>query len=127
MLNMTPRDKILQAFLAQGVADAFCYEFEFYRPTKKAVQKHHTDKKPLSITDDTQMALYGLYALGSAKRWLMDDFRNKEMIPFVRMEFILPAYLDWYNTQTQPLSVSSFRKQQTWLGRRKEMWQIRAP
>jgi ADP-ribosylglycohydrolase len=121
---MTPKELCLQAFLAQGVADAFCYEFEFFTAKKAQVLAHHSDGLPLFITDDTQMALFGLYALGSARHYgRLNNLFNQSIIK----EHILRAYLDWYRTQTGQRNLSRQDVEKCWLLGRHEMWQVQAP
>ncbi len=88
------KEKIKQAFLAQAVADAFCAPYEFGGATPGKVSEALFGTAPLKITDDTQMAMFGLYALGAARRAVPDEGKTPPL------DYVRDAYLAWYRTQT---------------------------
>jgi len=88
-----------RAFLSQAVADAFCYPFEFFKPHPTQVTSAYCRKVPISISDDTQMAMFGLHAFTVSGR------KGASPKGFVN-DYLLEAYLDWYATQTKGRGIS---------------------
>ena len=114
---LSPKQRCLQAFLSQAVADAFCYPFEFGRPKLEDIEAHWRSRSKIYITDDTQMAMFGLYGLAEGIR------NNKPVFePQLYADFLLPAYLAWYRTQHNDPVVGN-----NWLESRREMRKTQAP
>jgi len=112
------KEIMLRAFQSMGVADAFGYPFEFNNPTAQMVRTALQSDTPLGITDDTQMALYGLVGLSNAAR----EGLNGNGVDYVCQKHILPQYLAWYETQARlPL------KSPNWLAEQSLMQAVRAP
>lgn len=93
---MEMRDVALRAFRAQAVCDALAYPFEFKVPSLEALDAHLKSDSPVVISDDTQMALFGLEALARAKFAQVIGTAPPEIIS---SQFVLPAYSLWYFTQ----------------------------
>lgn len=112
-------EQITRAFMAQAVADAFCYPYEFSKPTLDQVRKDYLDNHQIAISDDTQMALFGLYALGKFKRnaGAAIHSHSGDLTSILR-----EAYLAWYRTQSD-LTPSHAN----WLEAVPEMRRSRAP
>lgn len=113
------RARLKQAFLAQAVADAFCYPYEFNKPGIAKISADYAGNGTIAISDDTQMAMFGLYALGAMRRagWVRDVNSFKDN------DFIKGAYLAWYRTQTD----GKLAEGETWLEREEKMRRTRAP
>lgn len=109
------RARVKQAFLAQAVADAFCYTYEFRQPLASEVTEDYFGTKPISISDDTQMAMFGLYALGK--------IRGEPFNPFSTVKVLREAYVSWYRTQTNGAITSWI----PWLENEPKMRRPRAP
>ena len=107
----------LQAFLAQAVADAVGEPFEFGDPTRDQVQSFINSKVKLTITDDTQMALFGLEGLTWA---MVNGAKTKPQF----LKEIKSAYLRWFSTQCEFDSLAIPKKG---LLAYPEMWHQRAP
>ncbi len=121
---MDSKSLCLQAFLAQAVADAFCYEFEFCLPCGADVDEHWESRRKIFITDDTQMAMFGLFGLGRAKRYINKALTVEELV----QGFILPSYRAWYRTQTDAApEVKLPYVEDAWLEIQPEMRKTRAP
>jgi len=109
---------MLRAFQAMAVGDAFGHPFEFNNPTTQTVRAALQSGSPLGITDDTQMALYGLVGLSNAAR----EGLSGNGVDYVCQKHILPQYLAWYETQAHlPL------KSPNWLAEQPLMQVVRAP
>lgn len=96
---------MLHAFLAQAIADAVGNTFEFGNPSEQEVYAYIQSDKPLWITDDTQMALFGLEALIRAGKNATFEQQCKELHR---------AYVRWYWTQMMhayPSTIESRRQQ----------------
>lgn len=79
--------KNLHAFTCQGLADACGRPFEFGNPLVKQVQKYIETCPTLHITDDTQMALFGLHGM------------TQGLTHGSPLQTVRRAYLDWLRTQ----------------------------
>lgn len=101
------------AMLSQGVADAVGADFEFGDPQPKKVLEVIEGRKPLLITDDTQMALFGMQAL--------TEIESKNIPASKCLPVLVKHYVDWWYTQTAP------QKCVTDLGKNKFMHRQRAP
>lgn len=77
------------ALYAQAVADAVGNPFEFGNPSPEDVTSYMHSSETLRITDDTQMAMFGMEALILSVPSRFQDIH--EQIP--------AAYLRWYQTQ----------------------------
>jgi len=77
------------ALYSQAIADAVGNPFEFGNPTEADVCRLMQSPEPLRITDDTQMAMFGMEALILSAPTKFQDIR--EQLP--------AAYLRWYQTQ----------------------------
>lgn len=87
---MNHKERIINALYAQAVADAVGDPFEFKSNIfPSQVSRYAGEAKTLSITDDTQMALFGFEAMNAIKMGIKPDFAFKK------------AYLSWYHTQTK--------------------------
>lgn len=101
------------AFYAQAIADAVGRPFEFHNPTTKEVRDYLSKDAALEISDDTQMALFGLEALTRTGK-------DKGIVTFRKQ--VKEAYLRWYVTQTKdPIAVYEG------LWSYPEMWRVEAP
>lgn len=120
---MTVKEQVKQAFLAQAVADAFCYPYEFRTPALSAVTEDYFGGRPISISDDTQMAMFGLYALGAARRALRED--RSLPLGASPIEFVRASYVAWYRTQVG--SRMPEHGWNCWLEREPKMRRPRAP
>lgn len=100
----------LNAFLAQGLADAVGRPFEFGSPSPKIVQKYMDGDEPLHISDDTQMALFGLHGMTLG-------LRLGEPLHQVKL-----AYLDWLRTQQ-----AQYLANQGGLLNERKLWRREAP
>lgn len=105
---------IKNAFYAQAVADAVGADFEFGNPDVLRVRRVIHGTSDLEITDDTQMALFGLEGLS--------DPRNVS-----RYDGVRAAYVRWYETQTQDWGGSRDISGSARLQAFPQMWQRRAP
>jgi ADP-ribosylglycohydrolase len=119
---MTPKELCRRALIAQAVADAMCFEFEFSEPKRADVTRYLKSSETINFTDDTQMALFGLYALGSARR---DGSKTLSQSVIVN-EHVLPAYLAWWRTQ-QMEDIGSVMEVTNWLEMTPAMCHTRAP
>lgn len=79
--------KNLHAFTCQGLADACGRTFEFGNPQTRQVQRYIETCPALHITDDTQMALFGLHGI------------TQSLTMGSPIHTIKRAYLDWLRTQ----------------------------
>jgi ADP-ribosylglycohydrolase len=113
----TTKEIMMAAFQSMGIADAFGYDFEFNDPTKHTVRAALKLDTPLGITDDTQMALFGLEGLAAAAT------HPPQPLDHLALRFILPEYLAWYETQTKVQE----RRFPTWLAGQPLMQASRAP
>lgn len=95
--------KLENAFLAQAVGDAVGDPLEFNRNPQQYDFEMSLNLPTLTITDDTQMALFGLSGLIYAKRDLdaIGIVSSGVAVPVLADSYILPAYLAWYDTQTE--------------------------
>jgi ADP-ribosylglycohydrolase len=84
---------MLNAFYAQAVADAVGNPFEFGEPKVTQVMKFINSREDLFLTDDTQMALFGLEAMLKLAR-----VGRLQSIADLDLE-IQQSYLDWLCTQ----------------------------
>ena len=85
-------NRVVHAFLAQGVADAMGDRFEFDDPVRQDVVDWLASNDEIQITDDTQMALFGAEAL-----------TNHLAHPGAYAPHIKQGYIDWYYTQRRSL------------------------
>jgi ADP-ribosylglycohydrolase len=84
------KNALLAALACQAVGDALGNKFEFQRSIKTAeVLKHIRAQSRVGITDDTQMAYFGLRAM---ERHLVHGEDTKKAL--------LIEYQNWYDTQT---------------------------
>jgi ADP-ribosyl-[dinitrogen reductase] hydrolase len=116
-MDVRKREVMLRAFQSMAVADAFCYGFEFTHPTVHTVRKALQYEHPIGMTDDTQMALFGLLGLANAAN------EGVSQPEFIAAHYILPQYLAWYETQAK-IKPGKFIN---WLADKPEMQASRAP
>lgn len=76
---------------AQACADAMGRDFEFGDPSPSKVRALYYSPSPLYLTDDTQMAMFGMEALTKA-------MQTPDILSY--SSAIRSAYLRWYDTQT---------------------------
>ena len=77
------------ALYSQAIADAVGNPFEFGDPTQAEVRRFMESPEPLHITDDTQMAMFGMEALILSAPAKFQDVQEQ----------LQAAYLRWYQTQ----------------------------
>lgn len=102
---MKLQQKIENALLSQAVGDAIGDPMEFMRDPKDYDFEMALNRSVLNITDDTQMALFGLHGLIEARRGCNRLELNVPPLSGVDPKvlsdtYLLPAYLAWYATQT---------------------------
>jgi ADP-ribosylglycohydrolase len=108
-----------QAFLAQAAGDALGYPLEFGSGKYSEFLKvYENPNRRLVITDDTQMALFGAYALYESKANGVSEDK-------ARLEVVKNNYLMWYRTQ-------QYKKSHLYSSKRHplfvpEMMAVRAP
>lgn len=87
---MSIYERVYHGFLAQGMADAVGNPFEFKdKPKPFDVLQYAKDNRDIrTITDDTQMALFGLEAV---KDIIMNDANP--------LDSFKKQYINWYRTQ----------------------------
>lgn len=102
---------VANAFFSQAVADAIGIRFEFCDPSSQELHDCLSSDRELRITDDTQMALFGLEAM---TEWRVDS--SKPLVDHVKA-----AYLRWHDTQ-----VGDVRQYTTGLASKKDMHGLEA-
>ena len=91
---MNFKEKIINAIYAQCAMDSIGNPFEFkYDIDGNDVVKYADEAEKLTISDDSQMALFGLEAIKNLQLYEGDIFEQ------VRKSFT-DSYIDWYLTQT---------------------------
>ena len=100
------------AFAALAVGDAIGYRFEFVDPPVTKVRQYIQSQSEIFISDDTQMALFGLEGITLALG------KDKPLLWGVK-----EGYKDWYDTQV----LRAPRKPRTKLGEEAKMYARRAP
>jgi ADP-ribosylglycohydrolase len=86
----------LKALAAQAIGDAIGWPFEFQRnPSRSAIAEYFDSGGPLEITDDTQMAMFGMEAITKA-------YASHNRTPtYVEVyEAAILSYHQWFLTQT---------------------------
>lgn len=102
--------RVIAALKHQAVADAVGNKYEFQRnPNPDHVLRDYQGDKPLNITDDTQMAMFGFMAVARG-----GDLR----------ENLQSEYRRWFTTQSLPASNGLW---QTGLLQYPEMFSVQAP
>ena len=101
------------ALYSQAIADAVGNPFEFGDPTQADVRCFMESDKPLRITDDTQMAMFGMEALILSAPSKFQDIQEQ----------LQSAYLRWYVTQRHPYSAVG----ETGLLAEATMYRVEAP
>lgn len=86
---MTTQNLARNALYSQAVADAVGNPFEFGDPSHTAVHDYMHSSETLHITDDTQMAMFGMEALILSAPSKFQDIHDQ----------LKMAYLRWYSTQ----------------------------
>ena len=91
-----PSQEIARAALySQAIADAIGNPFEFGTPTPTQVSEYMNSPDTLYITDDTQMAMFGMEALILSAPSQFQDIHEQ----------LRQAYLRWYVTQRHVSSI----------------------
>lgn len=92
---MNLKERIINGLLGQAIADAAGNPFEFRSLIKSSdVSAYAENTKSLVISDDTQMAIFGLEAIINLKN------ESGSIEEKVRASFT-KSYLNWYTTQTR--------------------------
>ena len=109
-----PSQEVARAALySQAIADAVGNPFEFGTPTSTQVSEYMNSSDTLYITDDTQMAMFGMEALILSAPSKFQDIQEQ----------LRHAYLRWYVTQRHQCSTAG----DTGLLAEATMYRVEAP
>ena len=97
---MKIKDKIINALYGLAVCDAVGNSFEFQKNINpKDVLDYARSSEILTVSDDTQMTLFGFEAIHSI---FLFQKNNQNISSFdIFKEYFTQSYLDWYKTQTE--------------------------
>ena len=117
---MNFKERIINAIYGQAVLDAVGNPFEFRSDINSDdVIDYANSAKKLVISDDTQMALFGFEAIQHMSKY--GSIPPKKQIEYSFTD----SYVDWYETQTQPISNSN--ECANCLLSFSSMWSVQAP